>query len=189
MWGDAVPEDGGRANQSAIDISGTASGPLPRTGRRASGTEQRDCGELLCWVVTHPPTHTLEAGSSSARGELLREAVVAVRAKWCSDAVTERLPCAGVGKPEVASELNLRDRTSLDVRFFQQHLRSKHLDEGTEGLLGEVAGTEAVDVEWVEPAGALGGEPPRTVSAPVDTEQAPPSSPHKRWKVAVNGLH
>lgn len=189
MRGDAVPEDGGRANKSAVDISGAASGPLPRTGRRAGGTEQRDCGELLGWVVTYPPTHTLEAGSGSARGELLREAVVAVRAKVCGDAVTERLPRAGIGKPEIAPKLNLREHTGIDVRFLQQHLRSKHLDEGTERFLGDVAGTEAVNVDWVEPAGAIGGEPPRTVNAPVDTEQAPPSRPHKRWKVAVDGLH
>lgn len=170
MGGDSVPKDGGRGDKSAIDSSGAASGPLPRTGRRSSRTEQRDCGELLCWVVTYPPTQTLEAGSSSARCELLRETVVAVRAKLCRDAVTERLPGAGVGEPEIASELKLREHTGFDVRFLQQHLRSKHLDEGTEGLLGEVAGAQAIDVDWVEPAGAVGREPPRTVDAPVDTE-------------------
>ncbi|MGH3600185.1 MAG: tyrosine-type recombinase/integrase, partial [Pseudonocardiaceae bacterium] len=95
MGRDSVPKDGGRVNEPVIDRSGAASGPFPRTGRRSSRTEQRDCGELLCWVVTYPPTDTLEAGSSSARCELLREAVVAVRAKLCSDAVSERLPCAG----------------------------------------------------------------------------------------------
>jgi hypothetical protein len=189
MRGDAVPEHGGRANKSAIDISGAAAGPLARTSRPASRTEQRDCGELLGWVVTYPPTRALEAGSSSARGELLREAVVAVRAKLCGDAVAERPPCAGVGKPEIASKLKLREHTGFDIRFLQEHLRSKHLYEGTEGLLGDVAGTETVDMDRVETAGAIGGEPPWTVSAAVDTEQAPPRRPNERWKGAIDGLH
>lgn len=186
---DPVPEDGSRANKSAIDVSGASSGPLPRTGRRAGRTEQRDCDELLSRVVTYPPPYALEADLGSARGELLREAVVAVHAELGGDAVTESFPCTGVGKAEIASKLNLREHTGFDVRFLQQHLRSKHLDEGTEGLLGEVPGPEAVDVEWVEPAGAIGGEPPRTVSAPVDAEQALPRGPNQRWKVAVDGLH
>jgi hypothetical protein len=119
----------------------------------------------------------------------LPEAVVAVRAKLCGDAVTERPPCAGVGKPEITSKLNLREEPGFDVRFLQQHLCSKHLYEGPEGLFSEVAGTETVDIDRVETTGAIGGEPPWTVSAAVDTEQAPPRRPNERWKGAIDGLH
>ena len=122
----------------------------------ASGTEQRDAGDHLPWIVAEEVADAGEAGLEEGLGPCAGDRVIGRRMDLGSDSVAPGPAGGTVGEPRSGGQLDLGDASEFDFSLGNQNPVAKSFEEATDRLLSQVARTVSARRRKIEPARAVG---------------------------------